>query len=299
MINKEMIMIKMTSAISVLALLTACSALEQAPLVYTSKQVVGIDVSAPTTESSGITASVGFKNVDAAYVPVAVSKKNNEEGTKSFEIKDVYATYGRGDQVSENQNTDQMQAEKVNKLHLALQEQSSSEASLKTQMVKIEEIQKKINNLNHYKSLSEEQRPQFMSQIDKETFVQINEAINNEKKLNEDLEKENTNLTKAKALFEEAQKKTNDAKAQLAKSLFVNQRDAMSVFGSFESNSSGSLNSTQIGFGKMFSTGVAAQNLSKGIEKAALQANCYKLFSDISSTDQGKAKIKECIGILN
>lgn len=282
---------KMTPAIAVLTLLTACSALEQAPLVYTSKQVVGIDVSAPTTESSGITASVGYKNVDAAYVPVAVSKEGGTDGT----VKDVFATYGRGDQLSENENTDKLQAEKVNKLHLALQEQSNTEASLKTQMVKIEEIQKKINNLKLYKSISEEQRPQFLSQIDKETFAQINDPMNDEDKLNNDLEIENTNLNKAKALVEEAQKKTNDAKAQLAKSLFVNQRDAMSVFGSFESNTNVSPNSTQIGFGKMFSTGVAAQNLSKAIEKTALQAQCYKLYSN----ENDETKFKSCIALFN
>jgi hypothetical protein len=63
-------MIKFTSLFTlILTFLFGCTALEQAPLVYTSKQIVGIDVSAPTTESTGVTVSVGYKNVDAAYVP--------------------------------------------------------------------------------------------------------------------------------------------------------------------------------------------------------------------------------------
>lgn len=286
---------KMTSAIAVLTLVTACSALEQAPLVYTSKQVVGIDVSAPTTESSGITASVGYKNVDAAYVPVAVSKEGGTDGT----VKDVFATYGRGDQLSENENTDKMQAEKVNKLHLALQEQSSKEAILKTQMVKVEEIQNRLKNLNHYNSLPSDQKDTFLNSVDIATREQINTALLNENKLAADLTDENSKLVEAKKEFDNAQKITNDAKAQLAKSLFVVQRDAMSVFGSFESNTNVSPNSTQIGFGKMFSTGVAAQNLSKAIEKTALQAQCYNLYSSISDTAEREAKLKSCVALLN
>lgn len=286
---------KMTSAIAVLTLVTACSALEQAPLVYTSKQVVGIDVSAPTTESSGITASVGYKNVDAAYVPVAVSKENSKDGTKSFEIKDVYATYGRGDQMSENENTEKLQAEKVNKLHLALLEQNNKEANVKIQMVKVEEIQNRNKILEHYNALEAEQKETYLSTVDIATKEQITTALLNKNNLTDDLNRENEKLNAEKKLLEEAQKKTNDAKAQLAKSLFVNQRDAMSVFGSFESNTNVSPSSTQIGFGKMFSTGVAAQNLSKAIEKTALQAQCYKLYSNESD----EAKFKSCIALFN
>ena len=47
--------------------------------------------------------------------------------------------------------------------------------------------------------------------------------------------------------------------------------------------------------GEMFSTGVAAQNLSKAIEKTALQAQCYKLYSNESD----EAKFKSCIALFN
>jgi hypothetical protein len=54
--------------------LCACAPLQQAPLVYASKIAVGIDISGTSTESPGISLTVGYKQVDAAYVPVAVAK---------------------------------------------------------------------------------------------------------------------------------------------------------------------------------------------------------------------------------
>lgn len=54
--------------------LASCATLEQAPLVYSSKTSVGVDISTTSTETPGLSMSVGFKQVDAAYVPVAVAK---------------------------------------------------------------------------------------------------------------------------------------------------------------------------------------------------------------------------------
>jgi hypothetical protein len=65
--------------IAVLALVTsACAPLQQAPLVYSSKQTLGVDLSSATTEQPGISLNLGFKSVDAAYVPVAVARPCTE-----------------------------------------------------------------------------------------------------------------------------------------------------------------------------------------------------------------------------
>ena len=60
---------------SAMLVLSGCAHLEQAPLVYTSKTSFGLEVSTTSTESPGISMIVGFKQVDAAYVPVAVARK--------------------------------------------------------------------------------------------------------------------------------------------------------------------------------------------------------------------------------
>jgi hypothetical protein len=58
----------------VLPLFSGCAPLQQAPLVYSSKLVIGADISTPTSESPGVSVSLGVKSVDAAYVPIAISK---------------------------------------------------------------------------------------------------------------------------------------------------------------------------------------------------------------------------------
>lgn len=55
------------------AILAGCAPLAQAPLVYSSKSTFGLDVSATSTETPGVSFSIGSKQVDAAYVPVAVA----------------------------------------------------------------------------------------------------------------------------------------------------------------------------------------------------------------------------------
>ncbi|MDD1825882.1 hypothetical protein LRP52_27275, partial [Photobacterium sp. ZSDE20] len=55
-------------------LLLGCTPLQQAPLVYTSTATFGVGAALNTTEGPGFDFTLGYKAVDSAYVPVAVSK---------------------------------------------------------------------------------------------------------------------------------------------------------------------------------------------------------------------------------
>lgn len=59
-------------------LLAGCAHLEQAPLVYASKTSFGVDISSASTENPGLSVNLGYKQVDAAYVPVAVARACRE-----------------------------------------------------------------------------------------------------------------------------------------------------------------------------------------------------------------------------
>ncbi len=59
---------------SSIALLTGCAHLEQAPLVYSSKTTLGVEVSTASVEAPGLAIALGFRQIDAAYVPVAVGR---------------------------------------------------------------------------------------------------------------------------------------------------------------------------------------------------------------------------------
>lgn len=73
--------------------------LQHAPLLYSSKTSVGIDVSTSTTESPGGSISMGVKVVDAAYVAVAVCKRlRNDASNKNIpsELVRIEAIFGEG-----------------------------------------------------------------------------------------------------------------------------------------------------------------------------------------------------------
>jgi hypothetical protein len=70
--------------------LAGCSALEQAPLVYSSKTTLGVDIGSTSTESPGISLNLGFKMIDAAYVPVAVAKKCETKAESSDCSNEIY-----------------------------------------------------------------------------------------------------------------------------------------------------------------------------------------------------------------
>lgn len=115
-------------------LIGGCSPLQQAPLVYTSKQVLGIDISAPTTESTGFSMNLGFKNIDAAYVPLAVSKETEGVITP---IKEIYATYGEGPQAERAAATPEQQqaVAKLTKDLVVKEQQVSLLKSARTQLI--------------------------------------------------------------------------------------------------------------------------------------------------------------------
>ena len=51
---------------SSIALLTGCAHLEQAPLVYSSKTTLGVEVSTASVEAPGLAIALGFRQIDAA-----------------------------------------------------------------------------------------------------------------------------------------------------------------------------------------------------------------------------------------
>jgi hypothetical protein len=69
--------------IGVLALLGGCAPLEQAPLVYSSSKQFGIGVKSGAPDAPGLDVHIGFRALDAAYVPVAVAKQCGQGQTCS------------------------------------------------------------------------------------------------------------------------------------------------------------------------------------------------------------------------
>ena len=105
-------MYKKNLIITTLVLLgaTGCT-LQQAPLIYSSKTTLGIDLSTAVAET-GATFSFGFKNHDMLYIPTVVSKKENNSSLIKVVSKDnqktdtlsIYATFDSEFSSSDNKN---------------------------------------------------------------------------------------------------------------------------------------------------------------------------------------------------
>ncbi len=208
------------AAVSLACLLAGCAGtIPQAPLVYVSKQSVGIDISTGMVESGGIAAHVGFRNLDAAYVPVAVT-------TEGYKLEIVQ---GRSKDSVKVVSPDG-EADKATTEIASLKEASLREVA-------------------------------------------------------------------------ESGKKKLDASDTLRND---NRGDAFSVYGSFDTGGSGERQSVGFNIGKIFSTGIAAQNLTRTAEgraRADSVTGCIskllELASKMSDSDVGKKDAAIASAMLN
>ncbi|MBX8609706.1 hypothetical protein K5D65_21170 [Pseudomonas cichorii] len=277
-------------------LISGCAPLQQAPLVYTSKQVLGIDISAPTTESAGISLNVGFKNIDAAYVPVAVSKEKGSE--KDTFIKEIFATYGEGQNHSNSEK--KLTAEQkpiVEKIKEIRSEKDEKIAQLKTLELKSENYNTLLKTLktvpNNSPAISEISKDIEKIKQSLETVPLIKESIEQNKKVDDTALKASAEVLKENISNLTAEE--NNKITELKNSVDISKRDAMSVFGSFSSSVNGEKASgVSQNLGKMFSTGVAAQNLTQGIQKYSTLEKCIELINAAALPAQKDAIIKMC-----
>lgn len=233
--------------------LCACSALQQAPLLYSSKSVVGIDVSTPSSESPGASISIGFKLVDIAYVPVAVSKTLQDGSGRDLpsDILRIEANFGEGSSAGQIDKLSEDELEKVGELLKAKAKERNAEKALSSA------------EANHRKKLEVQKKLAQAKATDSEK-QKIADEIN---ALVVDIQTKRDNFRLSQIASAEAA-----AGVEIGNLLRTDKRDAMSVYGRFDSAgaaSAASSPSANLTAGKIFSTGVASQNLT---EAARLQA---------------------------
>lgn len=290
-------------------LLTSCANLQQAPLIYSSKSSVGLDISSSTTESPGGSISFGVKLVDAAYVPVAVSKrtgtKENDDDNKTIQM--VQAVFGEG--VTQGK-LDSLTEENKSKIRAYL------DAKLREEEIqtKISGIKQKRENLLADIRMNEIKISELEGVISSVTtgvdIVVQNQEIEKYKNENASKQKEvkkieldTEDLDKKLLVAASESNKLLDEASEAASFLRTDKRDAMSVYGRFNSESKAGIASTtgELTAGKIFSTGVASQNLTEAARYSAIYqgvAECVAKMTAIYSAApvEGKPKVLEMIG---
>jgi len=307
------------SLLGLVACLGACSPLAQAPLVYSSKHSLGLDVSTTSTETPGLSINLGFKSVDAAYVPVAVAQQcdiNQDTDScdqSNFKLTPLMAKTTFADAKSPQAQI-LTQANIDLKAAKALRDSKQNELDAKIRAKEADEktaadLKSAEAALLKAKDLAAPPPPE----ADAATITSAETAKANLPAVQQwvDIAKTASNnaATNIQAV-EAATKARNNAQievnnaldaldkanAEQSKSLTTTREDAFSVYGSFGGGTSFSgtaNNGAGLSVGKVFSTGVASQQLTEGIRaigcmEAATKATEAINVSALSSADKQK-----------
>jgi len=267
-------------------LIGGCMPMSQAALVYSSKVQVGVNVAAATPENPGLELNIGVNAVDAAYVPVAVARAC-ESGvpvdceSSSYDLRDV-----RG---ANNESDAQTSDRAVDNARRAARELNRDIERLNGELVtargvvaaKTAELQQ-LNNTSS--TIGETGATGAMGAVPAQDEAATADALARAAALRGEIK----TGEEAVAALEIQLRRRNE---ELAAALLNQERleeladrmssdvkeDALSVFGSFNGDadagannpSGGGTASAGLQFGKVFSTGVASQNLTQGIRNAA------------------------------
>ena len=292
-----------------------CAPLQQAPLVYTSSKVIGVKLGVAPTQPESLEAVIGYKDLDAAYAPVAVSNPHLNEAMKPgnkydkdlYEIKEIYGIYGN--QASAAGASNLLTSEESADMQVYFESFSAKESAAKTAgtakslWIEAQKLKTMADDLkgesrtgtcktftptdtlrNSYKNLFDCSTTDAQEEIVRKYSLLSNldktyQAIAIEQDTTKDAyDKANAASQGSIANFALISDKVKGALEKLAS---IQKRDAISVYGSFDADTgaetakppSGTSNLVENGVkvkvGKVFSTGVAAQNVSEGQKLAA------------------------------
>jgi hypothetical protein len=282
--------------------------------------VVGLDVSATTTETPGASFAFGYKSVDAAYVPVAVARTC--EGAQANCTSDTYRLEKIGGNYRDGNTGVSDDAKQLAEKFL----QQFQQAVTEDRTARLEDDVAQKSLLKAQLDLKEERaRLQMMEgKAEEARSAAEKEALAGKAKRLEALEKtvsekeELSVAAKEKATEREGALKKFDAKKVLdakATASSTDKNDAYSVFGSFDANTKSEISSSApkqdsqgqvkieptLVLGKVFSTGVASQNLTEGMHKyyaamaftrtAQAISDCVASASKVAETVKGNEEI--------
>lgn len=295
---------KLTFAnIALLFSMVACAPLQQAPLVYSSKVVVGVDLSAAMTETPGFSIGLGYKQVDAAYVPVAVAKPcpSSDAGCSgaAYQLMPLQGsnTIDSGNEDNEaNQAAAKKLLDDVQKASAALAERRSAEQLAQQSAQTAKETLSRLND---------ELAPLLAKS--KEAVLPADQAARLGTLVDSEIPKADAKAKQANVDLLAAQDATARVKAQvelfnvdqLARAAKIvrgsdKKGDANSVFGSFDGATRAGVTAgtgaqsngdASLIIGKVFSTGIASQFLTQGMRD--YYANM--------ATERVAAKVVDCL----
>jgi len=258
---------RMVAVAAGLMALTACSPLPQAALVYSSRVSFGVTVTSAPASASGPTLSIGYDQLDAAYVPVSVAGAN-KSGTSDLVLEQIRAKYS-----NDQQPQGQQDAANLAKVNDYLQAAKTADAT-KSSIQALSSQKAPIDPLKSQVAVATSRLSQLKAaRLDtKEAASQLQEAkgqLVTAQTANQAIDSQIKQLTPSLTVAEQEAAAKRPAALEAAKQLGLVREDALSVYGRFDGKSDAQTATVGLAIGKVFSTGIAAQSLAEGAGRAA------------------------------
>lgn len=284
--------LRLTALIASTALLSACA--NESPLLFVSKSSVGLDVSTPTTGSTEISVNFGWKSLDAAYVPV-VEIIDKEKDLHLVLSGDNAKDYEKPEDANALRNEIKTLQEEIKKTKKELTNASADKKPEKEQ--KVADLETKLNEALENKDTNTGNAIEKESTVAPAIASELVTATSLYKKSFDSYEKmiaASTATDEEKKLKKEAVQAQQNVVATLSEALLksIDRKDALSVFSVIDTKS---IFRESIGVGKIFATGMAAQNVSRDFNASrgcvtAISSAVAKLAASTEASDQAKAK---------
>lgn len=289
-------------AATAFAALAGCSSLSQAPLVYSSQSTIGVDISSTSAANPGVSLNFGYKQTDVAYVPVAVAIAAS--GAASGVVP-ITADYGQDETGGDRNNLRLALESRLQAYNMALADEQKAQQEVFSRRPLRNELKARLDaQRSQALSLAGRQRdaaakasadaaaasapgaaPELKAAADtaateaQQARDAADRAAAEVRATEAALVPAQEALTKAElALADAAQKRrfAREAVDSVQSLMVTKKRDAMSVYGSFNALTdagAASAANLSVRLGKVFSTGLAAQNLTEA-EKLDTQSKC-------------------------
>lgn len=298
--------------VAICFLSAGCYPMEQAPLVYASKNQFGVNVAAGTPDSPGLDVNIGFKALDSAFVPVAVAKRCPKTDGCDTKMYEVQVISGQNNITGKSQASERQIVELEKGIEIAKLERNAKQGELAAVNTSIDQLKSKKDKEAELKALNNQANdpingsPRVFSEDEKNRQTVLTTellALNaldptvlnaRGKTLSGEIETANQRIEKAiadrKRLIEERNLDSGDAK-----------EDALSLYGSFNGSAAGKSDGATLGLGKVFATGVAAQQMAQGVKDSTNPANkaaCMQIGEKMIELADAADKPKLVVSVL-
>lgn len=253
--------------------------MESASLTYVSKTTAGLSLSAGTPDTPGIDLTIGFDDKNVAFVPVAVAKAcYRGTGTNCenaiYQLQTIQGKKGDAIVSSPIQRRIEELSDQITNLSEAQTDDSSTLSTLDAQLKaynEAEAAQDQLNSLVGSEGVEEGRLEELRSRVAQRPAINRTEVQGRVTTLKRDIPARQQRIDDLLGLRAQLS-------AQMGADSNSTRDDSYSIYGKFSGGGGGNAQGGTLTAGKVFATGIAAQNLTEG----SATANCLTILSGLA-----------------